>query len=238
MKGYSSNKLNKWSKEEFDKAVTDSISISEALQILGTDPIGGNYRTFHAYTRLYNTDTSHFLGKSHLKGKKRNLTKVALDLLLVKDSLYSSKNLKQRLVDDGYLKYNCDLCSISEWKEQPISLHLDHINGDKFDNTLENLRLLCPNCHSQTDTYCGKNIKPGKRDLYIDCTCGRKMFYKSRICKLCSDTGRKSKIDWPSNTILLKHLETKSYLKLAKELGVSDNAIRNRLKKNNASPEL
>lgn len=63
-------------------------------------------------------------------------------------------------------QYNCALCGINEWNSKPISLHLDHIDGNSDNNFLHNLRLLCPNCHSQTDTFCGRNTKNTKRSSY------------------------------------------------------------------------
>jgi hypothetical protein len=63
-------------------------------------------------------------------------------------------------------QYNCFCCGIKEWDSKPISLHLDHIDGNSDNNLLENLRLLCPNCHSQTETFCGRNTKNTKRSTY------------------------------------------------------------------------
>jgi len=71
----------------------------------------------------------------------------------------SRKVIRKQIVDENLLKYECAICSINEWFGQSISLHLDHINGINNDNRLENLRFLCPNCHSLTPTYCGKNNK-------------------------------------------------------------------------------
>ena len=65
--------------------------------------------------------------------------------------------MKARLIKEGYIEYKCAICGIKDWLGQPLSLQLDHINGINDDHRLENLRLLCPNCHSQTDTYAGKN---------------------------------------------------------------------------------
>ena len=66
--------------------------------------------------------------------------------------------LRKRLVREGFLIYECAFCGINKWRGRPLSLELDHINGNKHDNWFENLRLLCPNCHSQTETFSGRNI--------------------------------------------------------------------------------
>ena len=81
-----------------------------------------------------------------------------LEEILVKDSKYTNMTcLKQRALRAKLIDYKCAICGINEWLGKKIILQLDHINGDNRDNRIENLRLLCPNCHSQTETYCGKN---------------------------------------------------------------------------------
>jgi hypothetical protein len=72
---------------------------------------------------------------------------------------YQTFKLRNRLIKEEILAYECSICKIYKWNENSISLHLDHIDGDSSNHSLENLRLLCPNCHSQTDTWCGKNKK-------------------------------------------------------------------------------
>jgi DNA-binding CsgD family transcriptional regulator/5-methylcytosine-specific restriction endonuclease McrA len=69
----------------------------------------------------------------------------------------SRANLRRRLLAEDLKPARCALCAISDWRGAPLSLALHHINGDRHDNRLENLELLCPNCHSQTDTYAGRN---------------------------------------------------------------------------------
>jgi len=71
----------------------------------------------------------------------------------------SRRNVKARLLRAGLLENRCLQCGLSEWRGKPITLHIDHINGVRDDHRLENLRILCPNCHSQTDTYGGHNVK-------------------------------------------------------------------------------
>ena len=84
-----------------------------------------------------------------------------LDLLLGKPR--QRGHVKQRLIKLGLKQPWCELCGISEWRGAPLSLALHHVNGDGNDNHLENLQLLCPNCHSQTDTFAGRNIRPQNR---------------------------------------------------------------------------
>ena len=72
---------------------------------------------------------------------------------------YSSHGLRKRLITEGLKEHKCECCGITEWNGKPAPIELDHINGNHHDNRLENLRILCPNCHAQTDTYRGKNKK-------------------------------------------------------------------------------
>jgi hypothetical protein len=69
-------------------------------------------------------------------------------------------NIKARLIAEGLKRYECETCGISEWRDEVLSLSLHHINGDRHDNRLENLALLCPNCHSQTPNFGSRNKRP------------------------------------------------------------------------------
>lgn len=159
------NSFAKFSKTNFDqikKAIAESRSIAKVLSKLGLVPSGGNYSTFKSFVKQHNLDISHFAGKKWAKGKKYNYKprKATKDILQVLDYIPSSSNLKKRLIQEGLLKNKCSACGLQDfWNGKRLSLHLDHINGNKFDNRLENLRILCPNCHSQTKTYCAKKHK-------------------------------------------------------------------------------
>ena len=114
--------------------------------------------TFASISEL-KCDISHF----HATNKGSSNAKYSLDEILVENSTYANlSRLKERLVKEGRMEYKCEKCGISEWLGQPLSLHLDHRNGINNDHRQENLRFLCPNCHSQTDTYAGKNKNKGK----------------------------------------------------------------------------
>lgn len=143
---------------QFIDAVKESISIAGVFKKLNIRPTGGNYTHFKFTANRLNVDWSHFKGMGHLAGKSHNWSpKIPLEKILVVDSTYSNRgNIKRRLLKDGLITYSCAFCGINEWRNAPLSLHLDHINGDPTDHRLDNLRLLCPNCHSQTPTFGSK----------------------------------------------------------------------------------
>ena len=82
--------------------------------------------------------------------------------ILKKDSTYQSNKLRKRLLDEGIKEYQCEICKLSDWMGKLIPLELDHIDGNNSNNEITNLRLICPNCHAQTDTYRGKNYGNAK----------------------------------------------------------------------------
>lgn len=81
------------------------------------------------------------------------------EILEGKHPTYQTFKLRNRLIKEKIFPYECSSCKIKEWNHKPISLQLDHIDGNNHNHKLKNLRLLCPNCHSQTETFCGKNRK-------------------------------------------------------------------------------
>ena len=92
-----------------------------------------------------------------------NKYEISIDEIVIENSLYGNEYIKERIFHDNLIPYNkCIICGIENWMGKNISLELDHINGNHTDNRLENLRFLCPNCHSQTDTFRGRNTNIGK----------------------------------------------------------------------------
>lgn len=157
----SMNRKRSWTEEQLRKAAKQTTSIRQVLSKLGLKEAGGNYFQISKYIKIYNIDISHFTGKAWNKGKK-GLGKplLPLDKILIKNSTFQSYKLKKRLFKEKIKKEACELCGWSKKSiDGRIPLELDHINGDSTDNRLENLRILCPNCHSLQATHRGKNIK-------------------------------------------------------------------------------
>lgn len=152
----------KHTKEELELHIKDCLSISQLCRKLGIIPKGGNYKTLKSKIRKWKLDISHFTGQGWNVGDRYKdiKRKIPLNEILVENSTYTNSNLlKNRLLKENLKEYKCECCKLTEWMGQPIKLELHHRNGDNFNHLLENLELLCPNCHSYTHNYRGKNIK-------------------------------------------------------------------------------
>jgi len=154
-------RARQWQRDEFERAVAENYSIAGVLRQLNCPIAGAGYQRVHRLVEHYGLDTSHWLGEAHLRGKHHNWAKsIPLSEILVDGSTYAHRpSLKRRLLAGGLLIDQCAECGISEWRGKKLVLHLDHINGVGDDNRIENLRLLCPNCDSQSATYCGRNMR-------------------------------------------------------------------------------
>lgn len=154
-------KTKRWTESQLKKTASESYSIRQVLKKIGLKEAGGNYTQIKKYLLLFNIDTSHFRGKAWNKGLK-GIGKPVLSLkkILVKNSNFQSYKLKKRLFSAKLKPEHCEICG---WAEKTpdgrLPIELDHINGDRKDNRLVNLRILCPNCHSLQLTHRGKNIK-------------------------------------------------------------------------------
>ena len=151
--------LRNYTEKQFIEAIANSTSIRQALKKLNVVEAGGNYVTAKQLVKKLNLDTSHFLTRRNINlGKKLGPKRPLSDYLSNKFPIQSFK-LKNRLLSEGLLKEACSNCNLSLWLDNPIPLELDHINGNNQDNSIVNLRLLCPNCHALTENYRGKNIR-------------------------------------------------------------------------------
>lgn len=149
----------KWNDEQFIKAVKTSLSYAEVLRKIGLKVAGSNYDTVKRKIAELNLDTSHMTGKvwNQRERFRQIKPKQPLEEILVEHSTYVNTNhLRQRLFDEGLKERKCECCGNSEWMGFPIALELHHVNGIKDDLRIENLQILCPNCHAFTDNYRGK----------------------------------------------------------------------------------
>lgn len=206
-------------KEYLQKIVNESLNRKEVLDKLNLTASSYNYQKLQKILDDNNIDYSKLLGSG--SKKKRDINKI-----LVENSTYKNSHLRDRLIKEGIKEYKCENpnCGLSEWLGKPISLQLHHINGNNSDNRIENLQLLCPNCHSQTENYGGKNIKIEKKKHYCP-KCGREMYKGAKLCSKCSGEEHRKTIR-PSKEELLELIKTKPFTEIGRMYGVSDNAIR------------
>ena len=148
---------SQYTKEDVVKAVADNKSIAGVLRQLNLRPIGGNYKTVHRLIQEYGLDTSHFTGQGWNVGLGFKPKQAINDEdIYVENSDYRcSWRLRERYKKTTGINY-CEECGLTEWQEKPIPLEIHHRNGRNTDNRLENLQLLCPNCHALTSNYRGR----------------------------------------------------------------------------------
>lgn len=151
----------KHTKQILEKLASESKSVSEILSKLGLRRSGSSHAHITSRLKLFGINVSHFTGCAHNKGKPSNKRLSWQEILVKQDSDYRihANKLRRALLEMGR-PHQCEMCGMGpEWNGLPLCLPIDHKNGDWSDNTPENLRFTCPNCHSQTDTFGCKNAK-------------------------------------------------------------------------------
>lgn len=245
-------RASKYTKKFLEPLVASSVSVVDLLRRLGLKPTGGNYGHIQQKVRAHGLCTDHFTGAAWSKGRTQDdhpsLRAVSIQRstpdykVFRSGSTYPKSGLAKRLKRIGW-DYKCKLCELTDWRGQTITLHVDHVDGDTSNNELVNLRFLCPNCHQQTPTWGAKNRKvrilvdavQGTTDLDPVlvpgplCRCGVEIDRRSSSCLKCKSRPQE-RVTWPGHEELAARVASSSYVAVAQELGVSDNAVRKRLK--------
>ena len=139
-------------KDEFVKVCNEELSMARAAVKLGI-----HFNTFKRYAVKYGVYNPNQSGKGMTK--KDNGSKIPIsEILNGKHPQYQTNKLRIRLIKEGIKKEECELCGIEDWLGKRLAFELDHIDGNSSNHSLNNLRIICPNCHSQTETYRAKNI--------------------------------------------------------------------------------
>jgi len=159
-----------------ENAIVNTKSMSAAARHCGVP-----FRAFIRCAKKWN------LYKPNQSGK--GILKADIYKFLCENSSIRSLELKNRLVNSGMMEYKCSWCGISEWRDKSLTLELDHINGINNDNRIDNIRILCPNCHSQTETFRGKNKGKSFQKKYTDEQLKNAVIDSETISAVCRKIG-------------------------------------------------
>lgn len=141
----------------FEKKIVD-VCLRSGSMAKAALTLGMNYKTLCFHARRLNCFKVNQSGKG-LRKKPSKESVLMADIFSGAYPTYQTHKVKKRLLGEGYKQHRCESCGLSEWMSNPVPLELHHRNGVRTDNSLDNLELLCPNCHAFTDNYRAKNIK-------------------------------------------------------------------------------
>ena len=240
------SKIDQFSKEEFDLAVATSGNIRQTLLALGCADCSYNRKAIKARILRENTDVSHF--RSHSRVTANPPRRLSPDQIFRKTLDIPQKTVRKAFRRGNYVPYKCAICGRPpEWEGAPLTLILDHADGDNSNHELSNLRWVCPNCDSQLLTYRGRNNKRIDSPFFSHPTpkfcvdCGVRIGEHSVRCKRCDLTRRQrslhdlsmprvqpEKISWPDNATLEWLVTNFNLLSIGRYLGVTDNAVKKR----------
>jgi hypothetical protein len=172
--------MNKIPIEHIKNIIKQSTSIAQVIRACNCRLSGTNYRNVHRIIKEHNINITHFMGQAFNRGRTFPKRRDINDYLSGKQFI-TTHALKLRLIKDGIKEHKCEICGIAEWCSKPTPIELDHIDGNRNNNQLENLRIVCPNCHAQTSNYRGlKLIK------HTYCSCGNEKKTDRKWCTSCS----------------------------------------------------
>lgn len=234
-----------YTKELLEELVLKSRTVSDVCRKLGLRTDGNRHTFISSKIRQFGIDISHFMSPSEyckISGIRNNRKKSPYEYLTLKTPEKKETpgyTLRRALLEIGRL-YMCADCGLSgEWNGKPLRLQVDHVNGKGWDDRQENLRFMCPNCHSQTETFCSRN-KTSQKVTPTCPDCGGKKNRSAKTCAACRwkrsranhtekekvSFVRKHKVVHPTEEELRELIANSPLTKIALQFGVSDSAIR------------
>lgn len=190
--------------------------------------------TLNKYLNKYGID---YKGNPNRKGIPHSESETSYLEYTEKGKNIATSKLREKLIKQNIKEKKCECCGLETWMNKPIPLELHHIDENRFNNKLDNLKILCSNCHMQTHNYSNvsnkkrkiitKIVKVNKAENY--CGCGVKINLKSKKCVKCCQIGRR-KLERPEYLDLLIDVQENGYKSVGRKYNVSDNTIRNWIK--------
>lgn len=219
--------------DEFKTIVANSKTVKDVYNKLGISSSGSSYRIFRRMVVERGIDTSHF--NQLTKDWKSGGEKLTNEMLFIDGGNNAPSSVKKRILRDNLIPYQCCECkNEGSWQGKPLALQMDHIDGRNTNNTLANLRFLCPNCHYQTKTWGGRKLKKERVQKFCE-GCGVPCTKESKHCRTCSPKYKqpaairkngKKPVAWPTKEEMAVKVWKSSLLDIARELDCTDNTVK------------
>lgn len=216
-----------WQEDKLPEIVKNCVNLTEVLNYLEIPRQGNNSVTLKGILDRNGIDYSHFTGRAREYAKP---LEKSVEYYLTNETNVKPFVLKKKLLEAGLKENRCECCGITDWNGKPLVMQLHHVDGNTKNNKIENLQILCPNCHSQTENYCGAANK-SEQNYCPDC--GKPITKAAKYCSMCAHkhTVRNSHVIPSPKQLAYDFLELKSFLQVGKKYGISDNAVRKWCKK-------
>lgn len=235
-------RFEKIGKENLEKDVKEQNCITDVLRLHKMPIRKYYYDIFRKYCNKWDIKYDHFNSyhkNKHTSFGQRIHTKD--NFFKIHEKRINCETIRRILLENNLKEEKCEICNILPiWNNKPLVLQIDHINGNHCDNKLENLRFVCPNCHTQTSTYSGKNIKVEKK-VYHCKKCDNQVskYCKTLVCSNCqkNDISKRKVKNRPSLETLEKDVKEFGYRASGRKYNVSDNTIRKWIKKYKNNPQ-